>query len=111
MKYNVAFYPTNIIFFSFIRIMLEANNIKLDASEAPHLAKWGEDVKALIIRWYPRIRNLIPTKGVNSPRKITLKICKSDKFIGGTSGTTIIVSSRWIEKYPDDIGLVFHEIE
>ena len=27
MKYDVAFYPINIAFFSFIRIMLEANNI------------------------------------------------------------------------------------
>ena len=27
MKYDVAFYPINIAFFSFIRIMLETNNI------------------------------------------------------------------------------------
>ena len=85
-------------------------HVKLDASEVPHLKKWGEDAKASLVRWHPRIRNLLPTKGVKPPRTITLKLRKSDKGVGATSGTTITVSSHWIEKHPDDFGMVIHEL-
>jgi len=84
--------------------------IELDTSEVPHLNKWGEDAKSLLVQWHPRISNLLPTKGVRPPRRITLKIRKSDEGVGGTSGTTIAVSSHWIEKHPDDLGLVLHEL-
>lgn len=84
--------------------------VELDTSEVPHLKKWGDDAKSLLVRWHPRISNLLPTKGVNPPQRFILKLCKSDAGVGGTSGTTITVSSHWIEKHPDDLGLVLHEL-
>ena len=84
--------------------------LNLDTSEAPHLAKWGAKAKSLIIEWHPRIQNLIPTKSFSPLREIGLKIRKSDKGVGGTSGISITLSSGWLEKHPDDFGLVIHEL-
>ncbi len=85
-------------------------HVELDSSEVPHLTEWGEDAKALVVRWHPRISNLLATKDVESPRRITLRLRKSDKRVGATSGTTITISSSWIEKHPEDLGLVLHEL-
>jgi len=85
-------------------------HVELDVSEVPQLKTWGEDAKALLVQWHPRIANLLATKGVTPPRTIALKLRKSDKGVGATSGTTITVSSHWIDKHPDDFGLVLHEL-
>jgi hypothetical protein len=84
--------------------------IELDVSEVPHLKAWGDDAAELIARWYTRINNLIPAKGYSPPRKIVLKLKKSEEGVAATSGNVITVSSHWIEKHPDDIGLVVHEL-
>ena len=84
--------------------------VQLDVSETPHLAEWGSRAKALLIEWHPRLSNLIPTRGVEPPGKMVLKIKKTDQGIGGASGTNITLSSHWLEKHPDDFGLVIHEL-
>lgn len=84
--------------------------VKLDVEEVPHLKKWGENARELMLKWYPRILNIIPTKDHKAPGTVTLKIRKSDKGIAFASGAKITVSSHWIEKHPGDIGLVVHEL-
>ena len=84
--------------------------VHLDTSEVPHLKEWGEKAKQLIIEWHPRIQNLIPSEGFEPPTEVSLKIKKTDKGVGSTSGTKITISSHWIEKKPTDFGLVFHEL-
>jgi len=81
-----------------------------DVNDSPRLVEWGKTAKVLIEEWHHRIANLIPTKGFEVPTEVSLKIRKSSRGIGGTSGGRITVSSGWIEKHPDDIGLVFHEL-
>ena len=84
--------------------------IELDTGEVPHLQAWGEKAKGVAERWYPRIQNLLPTNDFQPPREISLKIRKSDKGVGGTVGTKITLSSHWVEKHPEDLGLVVHEL-
>ena len=84
--------------------------VELDTSEVPHLTSWGEDAKALIVKWHPRITELLATKGVTPRSKISLKLRKSDKGVGASSGTKITIQSHWIEKHPGDLGLVLHEL-
>ena len=84
--------------------------VKVDVSAAPELQDWGNSAESLIRDWYPRLNNLLPTKGVSPPQKITFRIKKSNKGVGATSGNIISVSSSWIEKHPEDIGLVLHEL-
>ena len=84
--------------------------VDLQTAEVPHLKPWGDQSKVLIDQWYPRIRNLLPANGQKPPQRITLRLRKSDEGIGETSGTTITVYSHWIEKHPEDLGLVLHEL-
>lgn len=85
-------------------------SVKLDTEEVPHLTNWGEEAKRVAKRWYPRIHNLLLTKEYQPQREIFLKIKKSEKGVGGTSGTKITLSSHWVEKHPEDLGLVVHEL-
>jgi hypothetical protein len=81
-----------------------------DVNDVPNLVQWGQTAKELIEQWHQRTANLIPTKGFDAPTEVWLKIRKSDRGIAGTSGGRITVSSGWIEKHPEDIGCVFHEL-
>jgi len=84
--------------------------VHLDVSEVPELADWGNKAKGVIEEWHQRTTNLIPTKGFNVPTEVWLRIRKSDRGIAGTSGARITVSSGWIQKRPEDIGCVYHEL-
>jgi hypothetical protein len=87
-----------------------AVEVKLDTSEVPHLKGWGEKAKAEIVEWYPRINNLLATEGFEPPKSVSLKIRKADKGVAGTAGTRIGVMSSWVEKHPEDVGVVMHEL-
>jgi len=110
---KTSFLPTFLIaalFFSSTGVEAATVKVHLDTSEVPHLKAWGEKAKQLTIEWYPRMRNLIPSEGFEPPTEVSLKIKKTDKGVGSTSGTKITISSHWIEKKPTDFGLVFHEL-
>lgn len=84
--------------------------ITIDVAQTPELKPWGVQAESIIRKWHPRLQNLLPTKGFTPPRTVTFRIKKSDTGVGATSGTTISVSSSWIEKHPEDTGLVVHEL-
>ncbi len=84
--------------------------VELHADEAPKLRAWGEDARKTLLEWYPRICNLLPTKGFVAPSKVHLRIRKSDKGVAGTAGNKIGVMSHWIEEHPEDVGVVVHEV-
>jgi len=81
-----------------------------DVNDSPKLVEWGKTAKTMIEEWHQRTANLIPTKGFDAPAEVWLKIRKSNRGIAGTSGGSITVSSGWIEKHPEDIGCVYHEM-
>ncbi|MEN6308044.1 MAG: basic secretory protein-like protein [Anaerohalosphaeraceae bacterium] len=89
-----------------VTVTLDVEEIKDDAK----LVAWANQAKELVEQWHPRAVNLIPTKDFESPSEIKLVFRKGDKGIAWTSGTQITVMSDWIDKHPDDIGLVFHEM-
>ena len=84
--------------------------VHLDVTEVPQLTEWGNKAKILIEEWYPRALNMIPTKGFEVPSEIWLKFEKKEEGVAATSENHIFVSSNWIEKHPEDIGCVFHEM-
>ena len=55
--------------------------VKIDVSEVPEMKRWAEDAKELILEWYPRIENLLPTKGFEPNRHVTLKVSSTYKGI------------------------------
>jgi len=90
--------------------VLGAVEVSLDTSEIPELADWGQQAKELCEQWHPRLCHLLADKNHQSPQTVQIVFKKSDRGIADTSGNRIRVYSDWVEKHPDDIGLVFHEL-
>ena len=84
--------------------------IKLDATEVADLQPWGEKAQKLMTEWHPRLCNLLGSKGFGADARGNCGCAKSNEGIAGTANGRIEVSSHWIEKHPDDIGLVIHEL-
>ncbi len=84
--------------------------VELDTSAVPEMAEWGETAKALLIEWHPRITHLLASKDYEPPQTVKITLRKSDRGIADASRNHIRVSSGWIEKRPEDIGLVVHEL-
>ena len=78
--------------------------------EVEHLRPWGVKAIALVREWHPRLVNLIPSENFVVPEKVFLRIKHSPTGVGATAGNRISVSSGWIEKHPNDLGLVIHEL-
>jgi len=81
--------------------------VNLDITQVPHLKSWGYQAKELIIIWSPRISQILDVE--EYPHNIELTLQKSDEGIAYADSNAITVSSHWIEKYPEDIGLIVHE--
>lgn len=91
-------------------VSAEPVTVQLDTGDVPELAEWGKVAQRLMRDWHPRINNLLSSPGFASPKVLSLKLKKSTKGVGATSGTEVVVFSNWIEKHPDDFGLVIHEL-
>ena len=113
-KKNIGTIIPNVIMFLALLIAIHGKSeqvaVTSDWSQVPELREWCESAANEIKEWYPRICNLLPSEGFTPPGKVTFKINNSEKGVGGTAGTTIGVSSGWIKKHPDDVGLVIHEL-
>jgi hypothetical protein len=89
-----------------VTVNLDVEQIKDD----PKLVAWAQQAKELIEQWHPRMLNMVPSKGYEPTTEINLVFIKGNKGIAWTSGNRITVVADWVEKHPDDIGLVFHEL-
>jgi len=84
--------------------------ITVHSDETPHLKEWAEDSKKLLIEWKPRLVNLLSSPGFEAPKSAEIIMRKTDEGVAGTADGKIYVSSHWIEKHPEDIGLMVHEL-
>lgn len=84
--------------------------VEVDTTEVPDLAKWGDEAKVLIEEWYPRMVNLLGSEGYVPPARMGLKFKKTDEGVAYTVRDNITVSSHWVEKHPEDTGMVIHEM-
>jgi len=85
----------------------ESVGVNLNVTQVPRLENWGFHAKELITLWAYRIARILDIE--KYPHNIDLTIQKSDDGIAFTDSNAITVSSHWIEKYPEDIGLIVHE--
>ena len=85
------------------------SNLKviLDVSEVPELEQWGKEAQQLLMEWIPITGKILDV--AEFPPVINLIIQKSDKGIAYADSNKIVVSSHWVEKHPEDIGLIVHE--
>lgn len=87
-------------------------NVELDVSEAPEAADWAENAKSRLIYWYPKIVETLdgPEGVAKLSDETTIRLVfRPTDGVAFASGSTIVVSSRWIKRNPQDFGLVAHE--
>lgn len=82
----------------------------LEVGESADLKPWGEKVQKVVEEWHPKIAKLLASDGNKPPREIKL-IFKTDmKNPGATAGSTIYISTAWVTRHPEDVGMVIHEL-
>lgn len=87
-----------------------APQVIVDTTKAPELAEWAANAKTLCEKWYPQLVKDYATDGHKPATTVTLVFTPEYKGVAATSGDKITISSKWLEKRPDDIGMVIHEL-
>ncbi len=81
-----------------------------DTTKAPELADWAAKAKLLCEQWYPRLVKEYATEGHQPAQTVTMFYDPDYDGIAATSGAKITIAPKWLEKHPDDIGMVIHEL-
>lgn len=84
--------------------------VKVDASEAPDLEPWAKEGAELMETWYPKIATYLASDGYTPPDHVRLVFKKDKRGVADTSGTRISVAAKWVEKHPEDRGMLIHEL-
>jgi hypothetical protein len=87
-----------------------AVRVILETKEAEDLKSWGEKVQKLVEEWHPKISKLLASDGFKPPTEIKLVFKKDMKNPGATAGSTVFISTEWVTKHPEDVGMVIHEL-
>ncbi len=81
--------------------------ISIDKKQVLDINEWSLKAKKLTEAWFPKIQKIL---GATNPKpKVTLSFERYDG-IAGTAGDHIAFNVGWIEKHPDDFGMVIHEL-
>lgn len=84
--------------------------IILDTADAPDLHDWSLRAANYVLRWYPEIAARLATPGFRPPRDIRLTFRSLPDGIAFASGTNLTIGAEWVRKYPDDFGMIAHEL-
>jgi Peptidase of plants and bacteria len=85
--------------------------IAFDVAESPELAEWAEQAKKQCEIWFPQLVKEFDTAGHTPAETVTLIFKKKLDGIAYTlSDRRILISSKWVTRHPDDIGMVIHEL-
>ncbi|HEX5271264.1 MAG TPA: basic secretory protein-like protein [Gemmataceae bacterium] len=84
--------------------------VTVDVSEVPDLKEWGEKAKELVVKWHPKIADMLKSDGFTPPSAVKVVFKKDMDGVAYTSGKTITISAAWVKKHPDDYGMVVHEL-
>jgi hypothetical protein len=88
----------------------DAVQVQVDTSEVPDLEPWGAKAKALVEKWHPILADLLKSDGFTPPSEVKIVFKKDMKGVAFTSGNTITIAADWINKSPNDYGMVVHEL-
>ena len=84
-----------------------------DVSEAPSARDWALSAKELAELWYPIITERLSSNGTPAPRSYELifkKAMKNPATTWTAPSRKMEINAAWIEKHPDDWGMVIHEL-
>ncbi len=99
------------------RRTFEAGNgkyhILVDTSETPDLTPWVEnELMPVIVQWYPKIVQLLPSEGYEAPGKISIMFSQDMQGVAATAGTRVQCAASWFRKnlQGEAKGAVVHEL-
>lgn len=76
--------------------------------QVPEMQAWAEQVRVLMMTWYPYLAELMRSDGAVPRRRIDLFVV-DEQGIAWTSGGRITCTKGWFTKYPTDTGALLHE--
>jgi hypothetical protein len=82
----------------------------LNTDEVPNLTGWGDVSKKIIESWNSNVLDLLGMSSTNGEDTVFLTLKNLEEGIAWTDGNKIDVTSFWIQKKPDDFGLIIHEL-
>jgi Peptidase of plants and bacteria len=88
----------------------KAADVTVDVSEVPELKDWGDKARGLVQQWHPKIAQALQSDGFTPPSAVKLVFKKDMAGVAYTSGKTITIAAAWVQKHPNDYGLVVHEL-
>lgn len=88
---------------------LDPSFIQVEVQD-PTLKAWGAQAKALLLKWYPKIEEMLGVPQEAHPQTVYLVIDTHGDGIAGTANRRIEVNGDYVRKNPKDIGLVVHEL-
>ena len=92
-----------------IEIHSKVFTVFLDVNDSPASKAWALKAARYAISVYPRIVAQLPSHGFEAPR-FAIFVFKVMPGVAYTSRTTVTISALWIRRYPDDFGMVAHEL-
>lgn len=76
--------------------------------QVPEMQAWAEQVRVLMMTWYPYLAELMRSDGAVPRRRIDLFVV-DEKGIAWTSGGRVTCTKGWFTKHPEDTGALIHE--
>src|SRR5688572_3573916 len=69
--------------------------IKVDTTDAPELAEYGERIKKLSEEWYPKLQKMLPSEGYTAPQRVVITFKKGIQPPAMASGNRITCKVEW----------------
>lgn len=83
--------------------------IHSDVSQLRALSAFADKAQSLATEWYPKTVDLLGEDGPPHDH-ITILMDTANTGVAGTTGATISVSTAYVVKHPDDLGMIVHEL-
>ncbi|MFO1078221.1 MAG: family 16 glycoside hydrolase [Planctomycetota bacterium] len=87
--------------------------IHVDVAEAPDLQAWADDeLMPVLLDWYPRIVDLLPSDGFAPPPQVEVLFEDPGRGIAATGGARVTCAAAWFRQNlrGEAIGAVVHEL-
>lgn len=84
--------------------------VTTDISDRPDAAAWAEKAKGIVSEWFPVVWQLMGTEGQTPPKELKIYFKQTLNVPAYAQGGSLYINGEWIQKHPDDFGMMIHEL-
>jgi hypothetical protein len=92
------------------RAAVDPISVRVEGEVGPEQAVVAGKLVEVFFETYPKVLARFDDPAKPAPRRITIEFKKGIKVPAYCAGTTVTVSTEWLAKHPDDVGLLTHEL-